>query len=104
MKAFANQNARSVEEAVTLAQQSLQGGQSVSFVGGGTDLLQLMKDRVVNRPGSELPDVLVNLKTVGGLDQVTPSAQGGAIIGGMMSCRDRNPRQRTRRHRPKTSS
>ena len=85
MKAFANQNARSVEEAVTLAQQSLQGGQSVSFVGGGTDLLQLMKDRVVNRPGSELPDVLVNLKTVGGLDQVTPSAQGGATIGGMIT-------------------
>ncbi|MCH7531863.1 MAG: FAD binding domain-containing protein [Gemmatimonadetes bacterium] len=85
MKAFANQNARSLEEAVTLARQALEGGQSVSFAAGGTDLLQLMKDRVVNRPGSDLPDVLVNLKTVDGLDQVTSRGQDGVTVGGMIT-------------------
>ena len=85
MKAFANQNARTVEEAAALAQRALQEGRSVSFAGGGTDLLQLMKDRVVNRPGSDLPDVLVNLKTVDGLDQVTPRGQDGVSVGGMIT-------------------
>ena len=83
MKGFTNQNARTLEEAVGLAQEALQAGQSVSFVGGGTDLLQLMKDRVVNRPGSGQPDVLVNLKTVEGLDQVTSTGQDGVTIGGL---------------------
>ena len=85
MKAFANQNARSVEEAVALAQTALEGGQAVSFAAGGTDLLQLMKDRVVNRPGSDLPDVLVNLKTVDGLNQVTSRGQDGVSVGGMIT-------------------
>ena len=85
MKAFANQNARSVEEAVALAQAAQQGGQAVSFAAGGTDLLQLMKDRVVNRPGSDLPDVLVNLKTVDGLNQVTSRGQDGVSVGGMIT-------------------
>jgi xanthine dehydrogenase YagS FAD-binding subunit len=83
MKGFTNQNARTLEEAVALAQEALQAGQSVSFAGGGTDLLQLMKDRVVNRPGSGQPDVLVNLKTVEGLDQVTSTGQDGVTIGGL---------------------
>ena len=83
MKGFTNQNARTLEEAVALAQEALQAGQSVSFAGGGTDLLQLMKDRVVNRPGSGQPDVLVNLKTVEGLDQVTSTGQDGVTVGGL---------------------
>ncbi len=78
MKAFTNQNPRTLDEAVSLAREALQAGQSVSFAAGGTDLLQLMKDRVVNRPGSGQPDVLVNLKTVDGLDQVT-SISGTSI-------------------------
>jgi xanthine dehydrogenase YagS FAD-binding subunit len=84
MRAFSNQNARSVEEAVTLARQALSEGRGVSFAAGGTDLLQLVKDRVVNRPGLEGPDVLVNLKTVDGLDAITES--GGRItIGGLVT-------------------
>jgi len=85
MKGFTNQNARTLEEAVALAQEALQAGQSVSFAGGGTDLLQLMKDRVVNRPGSGQPDVLVNLKTVEGLDQVTSTGQDGVTVGGLIT-------------------
>ena len=83
MKAFVNQNARTLDEAVAFAQEALRDGRSVSFVGGGTDLLQLMKDKVVNRPGSGDPDILVNLKTVAGLDQVASRGQGGVTIGGL---------------------
>ena len=83
MKAFTNQNARTLDEAVTLAQEAIRDGLSVSFVGGGTDLLQLMKDKVVNRPGSGEPDVLVNLKTVDGLDGVTSRGQNGVTVGGL---------------------
>jgi xanthine dehydrogenase YagS FAD-binding subunit len=93
MKTFINQNARTPDEAVTLAQTATDNGQAVAFVAGGTDLLQLVKDRVVNRPGSVTADVLVNLKTIGGLDQVTASGQsdlslgdltiGGLTLGGM---------------------
>ena len=81
MKALTNQNARTLDEAVAFAQEALRAGQSVSFAAGGTDLLQLMKDRVVNRPGSGQPDVLVNLKTVDGLDQVTSLGQEGVTVG-----------------------
>ncbi len=83
MKAFTNQNARTLDEAVSLAQEALREGRSVSFVGGGTDLLQLMKEKVVNRPGSGEPDVLVNLKTVDGLDEVTSLGQEGVTVGGL---------------------
>ena len=84
MKAFTNQNARTLDEAVSLAQEAIQAGQSVAFAGGGTDLLQLMKDRVVNRPGSGQPDVLVHLTTVEGLNQVSVG-QGDTTVGGMIT-------------------
>lgn len=82
MRPLRNQNPQTLDEAVSLARQAIQDGRSVSFAGGGTDLLQLMKDRLVNRPGSETPDVLVNLKTVEGLDRITAS-RGGVTIGGL---------------------
>jgi xanthine dehydrogenase YagS FAD-binding subunit len=78
MKAFANANARDLRHAVTLAQQAVRNGQTASFAGGGSDLLQLAKDRIVS------PDVIVNLKTVKNLDRVTPRA-GGAEIGGLVT-------------------
>ena len=81
MKAFTNQNARTLDEAVALAQEALRDGGSVSFIAGGTDLLQLMKDKVVNRPGSGEPDVVVNLKTVDGLDGVATRGQDGVTVG-----------------------
>ena len=84
MKTLVNQNARTLEEAVTLAQDALRGGQAVSFASGGTDLLQLVKDKVVNRPGSGASDVLVNLKTVGGLDGVESSGDD-VTIGGLIT-------------------
>jgi xanthine dehydrogenase YagS FAD-binding subunit len=85
MKTFTNRNARTLEEAVQLAQAARQAGQSVSFAGGGTDLLQLVKDRIPNRPGSGVPDVLVNLKTVTGLDEVVVGRGGSFTVGGLVN-------------------
>src|SRR6478672_9732049 len=45
------------------------------FAGGGSDVLQLVKERIVQ------PDVIVNLKTMANLNQITKSA-GGVAIGG----------------------
>jgi len=87
MKAFANRNARTLTEAVTLARQARQGGQSVSFAAGGTDLLQLVKDRVPNRPGTGAPDVLVNLKSIPGLGSIESRGDGGLVIGGLVTLR-----------------
>ena len=86
MRPLTNRNAGTLGEAVSLAQEAIQQGRSVSFAGGGTDLLQLMKDRLVNRPGSETPDVLVNLKSVDGLGQITLDG-GGVTIGGLTTLR-----------------
>jgi len=78
MKTFANANARDLRHAVELSRQAHANGQSVSFSGGGSDLLQQVKDRVVR------PDVLVNLRTVPGLDQVL-STNDGVTIGGLIT-------------------
>lgn len=77
MRAFENRNVDTVLEAVAAATQAISRGQAVAFVGGGTDLLQLVKDRVPNRPGSGVPDVLVNLKTL-------RSGAVGDVVSGMI--------------------
>jgi xanthine dehydrogenase YagS FAD-binding subunit len=81
MKTFANANARDLHEAVTLAQQAHRDGRSVSFTGGGSDLLGMVKERIVS------PDVLVNLKTIKGLDQVAATSSG-VNIGGLITLDD----------------
>src|SRR5438034_2886945 len=81
MKTFANANAHDLQQAVTLVQQTRQDGRAASFVGGGSDLLALVKERIV------APDVLVNLKTIKGLDQVTLTGGDatGMTIGGLIT-------------------
>jgi xanthine dehydrogenase YagS FAD-binding subunit len=78
MKTFTNTNAQTLDQAVSLVQQARADGQTASLVGGGSDLLALVKDFIVK------PDVLVNLKTIKGLDQVVPGA-GGVDIGGLIT-------------------
>ena len=78
MKTFANANARSLEDAVALAQQAHGDGLSASFTGGGSDLLGLVKERIA------MPDVVVNLKTIRGQDRIDPVGQG-ARIGGLIT-------------------
>jgi xanthine dehydrogenase YagS FAD-binding subunit len=76
MKAFVNENARDVAHAVTLLRQAHQAGRTTAIAGGGTDLLQLMKERTLT------PDVVVNLKSIRKLDHIT-AKNGGFTIGGL---------------------
>jgi xanthine dehydrogenase YagS FAD-binding subunit len=78
MKPFTNSNARDFRHAVAVADQARQQGRAAAFVGGGSDLLALVKERIAG------PDVLVNLKTIKGLDQVKP-VNGGINIGGLIT-------------------
>jgi xanthine dehydrogenase YagS FAD-binding subunit len=78
MKTFANKNPQTLEQAVSFVQQARKDGQTASVVGGGSDLLGMVKEFIVK------PDVLVNLKTIKGLDQVAPAA-GGLNIGGLIT-------------------
>jgi xanthine dehydrogenase YagS FAD-binding subunit len=78
MKTFANKNPQTLEQAVSFAQQARKDGQTPSVAGGGSDLLGMVKEFLVK------PDVLVNLKTIKGLDQVAPAA-GGVNIGGLIT-------------------
>ena len=66
MKSFTNANPRDMAHAVTLMRQARQRGLTSALAGGGSDLLGMIKERLVE------PDILVNLKAVNGLDQVTP--------------------------------
>lgn len=78
MKTFANKNPQTLEQAVSFMQEARKDGQAPSVAGGGSDLLGMVKEFLVK------PDVLVNLKTVKGLDQVKPAA-GGVDIGGLIT-------------------
>jgi xanthine dehydrogenase YagS FAD-binding subunit len=78
MKTFANKNPETLEQAVLFAQQARKDGQTPSVVGGGSDLLGMVKEFIIK------PDVLVNLKTIKGLDQVAAKA-GSVHIGGLIT-------------------
>jgi xanthine dehydrogenase YagS FAD-binding subunit len=78
MKAFVNANPRDLKEAVALLGQAHQQGRSASIIGGGSDLLGMVKEHLVS------PDVLVSLKGIKGLDQVTTDSSG-VKIGGMIT-------------------
>jgi xanthine dehydrogenase YagS FAD-binding subunit len=79
MKSFTNANPRDVAHAVTIIRQAKQDHRSVAIAAGGSDLLGMMKDRLVT------PDVLVSLKSIKGLDQVKPAPGGGVTIGGLIT-------------------
>jgi xanthine dehydrogenase YagS FAD-binding subunit len=78
MKSFTNINARDVKHAVTAVREAHAAGRSATLAGGGSDVLGMMKDRLIT------PDVLVSLKTVKGLDQVTVE-NGRVTIGGLIT-------------------
>jgi len=73
MKAFTNVNPRDVAHALTLVRQAKQEGRVAAIAGGGSDLLGLMKERLV------APDVLVSLKAIKGLDQIKTDGNGVTI-------------------------
>jgi xanthine dehydrogenase YagS FAD-binding subunit len=77
MKAFTNAKPRDVAHAVTIVKQARADNRSVAIAGGGSDLLGMMKERLVT------PDVLVSLKSIAGLDQVKAAPGGGLTLGGL---------------------
>jgi xanthine dehydrogenase YagS FAD-binding subunit len=78
MKAFTNANPRDLPQAVKLIDQAHAAGNEAAIAGGGSDLLGMVKERLVT------PDVIVHLKSIKGLDQVA-QAGGGARIGGLIT-------------------
>jgi len=78
MKTLSNATARDVAQAIQLSSDARQRGHAVSFAGGGSDLLALVKERIVS------PDVIVSLKRIQGFDRVSPEGSGLAI-GGMIT-------------------
>jgi xanthine dehydrogenase YagS FAD-binding subunit len=86
MNAFTNVNPRDLGDAVATVARSRASGQRTAIAGGGTDLVGLIKERLV------VPDVVVNLKSVQGLDRVSRDG-AGARIGGLttLDALGRNP-------------
>ncbi len=78
MRAFSNANPKDMREAVSMLSQARQQGRNASIVGGGSDLLGMVKEHLVQ------PDVLVNLKTIRGLDQIEHQ-RGNVKIGGLIT-------------------
>jgi xanthine dehydrogenase YagS FAD-binding subunit len=78
MKRLTNANARDLQHAISLAGDARRGGRATAFAGGGSDLLGMVKDRLVS------PDLVVRLATVRNLDQATSSG-GGLTVGGLMT-------------------
>ncbi len=79
MKPFTNANATDLAQAMTVVKQALADRRTVAIAGGGSDLLGMMKERLV------APDVVVSLRAVNGLDQVKAAPGGGITIGGQVT-------------------
>jgi xanthine dehydrogenase YagS FAD-binding subunit len=78
MKTFSNANPRDLKQAVSLASEARRDGKRASFAGGGSDLLGMVKERIVS------PDVLIHLRGIKGLDQVE-SGGGRVRMGGQIT-------------------
>jgi xanthine dehydrogenase YagS FAD-binding subunit len=76
MRALLNVNAKDFRDAASLLKQNHDQGKTVAIVGGGSDLLGLVKEQLVPA------DVLVNLKAIHGMDQVAKK-NGEVILGGL---------------------
>jgi len=76
MKTFAHTPARDVKQALQTAGTAAAAGKSVSFVGGGSDLLALVKERIVR------PDVLIGLRGLRGADEIAVGGSGITLGGG----------------------
>lgn len=68
MKKFKHINVLSVEEAISILEDN---GKKARIIAGGTDLLGQMKDNIL----PELPDIIVNIKTIAGLDYIKEDGQ-----------------------------
>jgi xanthine dehydrogenase YagS FAD-binding subunit len=78
MRAFTNANARDLAHAVSVVKEARQQNRKVAIAGGGSDLLGMMKERLI------APDVVVRLSAMKGLDTVK-RAGSATTIGGQMT-------------------
>ena len=63
MKSFRHMDVNSVEDCVRRLSES---GERARIIAGGTDLLGVLKDRIL----FENPDIILNIKTISGLDYI----------------------------------
>jgi xanthine dehydrogenase YagS FAD-binding subunit len=75
MRAFSNVNPKDLKEAAAILQQK---GPAAAIVGGGSDALGMVKERLIT------PDVLVHLRSIRGLDTVKEQ-RGEVVIGGLIT-------------------
>ena len=75
MKAFTSVNPQSVADAVAALKNASGQGKSAVVAGGGSDLLGLVKERIVK------PDVIVNLRGLSNANQIAAAASGLTIGG-----------------------
>src|SRR4029077_10660927 len=76
VKAFTNASPKTIAQEHTAIASAQQNAQPVAVAGGGSDLLGMMKERIVT------PDVVVHLRSIRGLDQI--EVAGNRItIGGL---------------------
>jgi xanthine dehydrogenase YagS FAD-binding subunit len=78
MKALTNINARSIADAVAAASAAAASGRAFAFSGGGTDVLQQIRD------GTNLADIIINLRTVREARAVSVSPTE-TLIGGLIT-------------------
>jgi xanthine dehydrogenase YagS FAD-binding subunit len=69
MKSFNHVNAKTVNEAVKLLNR-FKG--KTKLIAGGTDLLGILKDRIL----PDYPEIIINLKTIQGMDYIKKDAKG----------------------------
>jgi xanthine dehydrogenase YagS FAD-binding subunit len=93
MKAFTHAAPKTVAQALTVIADAKKNGRSVAVAGGGSDVLGMMKERLVT------PDVVVRLKAINGLDQAK-AEHGGLTIGGQMTLDALTRHDLVRRHYP----
>jgi xanthine dehydrogenase YagS FAD-binding subunit len=78
MKPFASHSPQDLTQAVRTLVEARQGGRRTALAGGGSDLLGMVKERMI------APDAVVRLSAIKGLDRVT-TANGGINIGGQIT-------------------
>src|SRR5690242_15011622 len=81
MKSFENIDPKSIAQAVGLLEKIQREKKSAIVVGGGSEILQLMKERVVT------PDYVINLKSIAGLSGIKQE-RGGFRIGALTTLTD----------------
>jgi len=82
VKPFTNANPKDLADAVALSRQAQAGNRTAVFAGGGSDLMGMIKERLV------APDVVINLKglkEMRGLDQISTMNGTSATIGGQVT-------------------